>query len=483
MFHRLASIAIFLIVASCGSYFAHSGRIADYNVSADRAANKILLLNIMRSSFRAPLHFSFVSQGTVGSRGSASVGFSIDPSSPSGVITPNFSFSDPSPDTTVQFDNAEKFANALAEPIQIKTAAALESQGKPRGLLLHLLIEKMWLADPASGYSRTYYNEPRSLKEMKEFRSTLNALIDLGLTFGTDAGASSFVGPRLTSAQAARYLSSDVSKEDGLALKRDGNGWRLQKSATSSTKLCFSDRLLTELDSSKLKTLPFGLLCSESASLNNAIPAKKRDAIKKRRARFNGVRTFCRQNPGASSCVRCISGGGVTALSGGNSFAVKRLVESLSQQAIDAKDIISSNLVSVGSMRVQMRSTLGVFDYLGSVAASQTRSRLNSGEDTPYFFLRYDRSAINASASNNTPQCVPHLVFQVKTDSQPKLDVVRADYAGSQYWVPSDKGSFVIGKRQFDQRAGQSLATLSQLLSLSREADEIPQVLTVAVGQ
>ncbi|MBU69450.1 MAG: hypothetical protein CL858_29160 [Cupriavidus sp.] len=148
---RVACISIVLATSACASPAVLSDRAVDYNETAARAADTQLLLNIARSAFRNPTHYTAISQlrdarsteGTGGLTGQFPFGadalraFSLSPSL--GLRTSQ------SPSFDVAPLDTRAAALGLFRPVEPQTFVTYWQQGWARSVLLSMFVDSVTL--------------------------------------------------------------------------------------------------------------------------------------------------------------------------------------------------------------------------------------------------------------------------------------------------------------------------------------------------
>jgi len=406
----LSWVVLSLSLASCATTVDFSSWAVGYNNSVEQARNQLMLLNIVRASENMPLLFTGVQvvrgngQNTVG--GAAGITQSITGTSASGAPVSTTVTNALAPSVSLQvssgfnfdvvvLDSAE-FLQGLLTPISVLTFNHYARQGIPKELLLHLLVEKITIAK-AGQPTVSYHNDPVG-RDYKDFRIALGYLLQYGITTEVGSSASEAIGPLLTDADLKSGSSTEFSKAlPGLFLAKVPGGYRFFRPGGTISNFCFMGE---EIGRSKLPALPETSLCADS-------PTRK------------------------------------------------------ASQTAAATESSDKNKVSTadGSMSVQMRSTSGVFNYLGNLARYQTES----GND----ILTLDSP--EAIAFNR--QGKSRAMFRVVKNQPRPYDIASVEYRGTVYSLPLDEQGY----------SATTLMVLNQLFSLSKSVNAIPSTGTVVV--
>ena len=241
----------------------------------------------------------------------------------------------------------------------------------------------------------TYKNDSLG-QDYKEFRSAVAGLLKLRLTTEVGNSSSEAIGPLLTDADLKSGASTEFSKAlPGLFLAKVPGGYRFIRPGGTIANFCF---LGAEPGQS---VLPQTSLCADSP-------------IRKAR-----------------------------------------------QAAVAGDESADKNILTTvdGSMSVQMRSTSGVFNYLGGLA----RYQIESGND----ILNLDSP--EAIAYNRQGQS--RAVFRVVKNQPKPRDIASVEYRGTVYSLPLEAQGY----------SATTLMVLNQLFSLSKSVNSIPSTGTVVV--
>ncbi len=216
-------IMVFCIfLASCEKAVDFSGFSSGYDKAIEKTANKNLLINIMRSAYQQPTHFSSVSGVSGTSSLSAPTAnlnlpfnqiFSLSRNGSSAFInTPFFSQSS---SVTVSPLTTSEFLSGMLMQISPATFHFYISQGIPRELIFSLLVES--IEYEYEGTKDKVRNDPTD-ERYEEFKSVLATVIKMGLTAEYVTGFAP-VGPVLTEDQAKDPDRISTAIGAGMALE------------------------------------------------------------------------------------------------------------------------------------------------------------------------------------------------------------------------------------------------------------------------
>lgn len=207
-----AIVSIFLSVAGCAVVDQYSGRAVVYNLEAEQAQEKALLLNIVRASLRKPMQFTGLQSisGTASASGGLSAAntatgqrplislFGLTPPSSSTVVSSvvannlggNVSFSG-GPTFAVPVLDTQEFYQGFLNPVSGQLVDLYFHNGYPRDALFNLIISKI-VIKRIDGECRpevhiaicetTIRNYAPEDVSLNLFQATLGYLIRLGLS-------------------------------------------------------------------------------------------------------------------------------------------------------------------------------------------------------------------------------------------------------------------------------------------------------------
>ena len=216
-------IMVFCIfLASCEKAVDFSGFSSGYDKAIEKTANKNLLINILRSAYQQPTHFTSVSGVSGTSSLSAPTAnltlpfdqiFSLSRNGSSAFInTPFFSQSS---SVTVSPLTTSEFLSGMLTQASPETFHFYISQGVPRELIFSLLVES--IEYEYKGTRDKVRNDPTD-ERYEEFKSVLATVIKMGLTAEYVTGFAP-VGPVLTEDQAKDPDRISTAIDAGMTLE------------------------------------------------------------------------------------------------------------------------------------------------------------------------------------------------------------------------------------------------------------------------
>lgn len=406
----LACAVLSLGLSACATTTDFSSWAVGYNTSVEQARNQLMLLNIVRASEDMPLLFTGIQVVRGNGQNTAGTGLggtrSVTSNTVPGALASTSVTNALAPSVSLQvssgfnfdvmvIDSAE-FLQGLLTPVSVLTFNHYARQGIPTELLMHLLVEKITITTTTpTGMQTVTYRNEPLGQDYKSFRIALAALVQNRITTEVGSSASEAIGPLLT--------------DDDLKAGRS-----------------------TELS----KSLP-GLFLQK-------VPG--------------GYRFY---RPGGMVANFCFLGEekGQTTLPQ-SSLCADSPLRKAKQMGISA-DTAGKNVLNTveGSMTVELRSTNGVFDYLGDLVRYQTEFggdiiNLNSPEAIAYRHQGKNRS-----------------LFRVAMNRPQQYDIAAVEYRGKMYSLPLEEQGY----------SATVLQVLNQLFSLSKSVNAIPAAGTVVV--
>lgn len=403
----LSCVALSLGLASCATMVDFSSWAVGYNHSVEQARNQLMLLNIVRASENMPLLFTGVQ--VVRGNGQNSVGGALgitrsDTSTTVSGALANSTVTDAlAPSVSLQVSSGFNF-----DVVVLDSAEFLQGLLTPvsvltfnhyarQGIPKELLLHLLVekVTIAAPDKPTVTYYNDPLGWDYKSFGIALDALLKFGLTTEVSSSASEAIGPLLT----------DADLKSGRSLE-------------------FS------------KALP-GLFLAK-------VPG--------------GYRFF---RPGGTIANFCFMGEGTGQSALPQSSLCADSPARKGRQVGAAGESTDKSVLSTdkGSMSVQMRSTSGVFSYLGKLMRYQTQSggdilRLQSPEATAYQRQGKSRAMFNVARNQPAP-----------------YDIASVEYRGSVYSLPVNEQGY----------SATVLTLLNQLFSLSKSVNSIPSTGTVVV--
>jgi hypothetical protein len=175
-----------------------------FNIAQEEAANQHMLLNILRSKERKPMHYAALTQVRsnlrIGWGATASGQFPNDDSAQIFNVSPNYSWG-----TNPTFDlailDSEKFMRGIMKPVSEETFKYYLDQGWLPDMLLHLLVKRVdnWVWE--DGKKESLDNYPTDKDKHERFKLWVKTVKDK-LTI-TAVSTWDMLGPPLTAEQAA----------------------------------------------------------------------------------------------------------------------------------------------------------------------------------------------------------------------------------------------------------------------------------------
>ncbi|HEY3918887.1 MAG TPA: hypothetical protein VGL83_13910 [Stellaceae bacterium] len=237
-------MAFALALGGCHQLVDFSDWTQGYDLAADKARNESLLLNVVRSSYNEPLHFSTVA--VVRGNGQITPSFSITApfgASPIPTVRPTksatigasasegFNFDVPTLDTS-------EFLKGILAPFPPDTVNYYIAEGLPRELIFNLMIHRITISDGKQ--TITYENNPTE-DGYQGFRIALDTMLKLGFTTESTSSLIPF-GPPLAAAEAKDTAKLAAAAQAGLILQPIGTGpntsYQLVKPVKAS-RFCF----------------------------------------------------------------------------------------------------------------------------------------------------------------------------------------------------------------------------------------------------
>jgi hypothetical protein len=218
-----------LSLGGCSGDVDFSDWVATYNKAVDKTQNQNMLLNMVRAAYNQPLEFTTVS--VVRGNGSYTGSLSLTGTFPfvnflawarSGATlstTPGISATGGFNFDVASLDNAE-FVQGLLTPITTSAINFYVSQGIPRELIFHLMIDRIEISD--SNHTDVYVNDPNS-PDYPKFVQAISTMLKLGFT--TESSSTMVpVGPPLTAQEAKDTQRMESIAKGGLTLQKEGDG-------------------------------------------------------------------------------------------------------------------------------------------------------------------------------------------------------------------------------------------------------------------
>ena len=163
------------LCAACTSV-PFEDRATDYNKSLASAAEKQMILNILRSAAREPMSFSLVSSVDSRSAGGAGIGMEIPigPGAGPPELIPSIAFDDQTPRFSVSPQMKATFLRAVSRPLELGVLERILSRRFQSEQVLRLFISEIgWMSEPLPNLADT--------PQDPAFQRRLRLLLALGL--------------------------------------------------------------------------------------------------------------------------------------------------------------------------------------------------------------------------------------------------------------------------------------------------------------
>lgn len=163
--------ALVMVLNGCLSPLAMHRAVLEYDRTATKLEAEMLLLNIARTSYFRPLHFTTISSVAATFDFTATAGlnsllYQLEPSNSTVLMTVGGSVAE-RPTVTIIPIQGEEFTSRILTPFDETKMAFLFQQGIEPGILMRLLVREILLTTPQKGLLR---NNPSRKEEYEEFR-------------------------------------------------------------------------------------------------------------------------------------------------------------------------------------------------------------------------------------------------------------------------------------------------------------------------
>ena len=399
----LACAALSLFLSACATLSDFSSWTVGYNNSVDKARNHLMLLNIVRASEDMPLLFTGIQVVRGNGQNSIGPGLSGTRSLSAGSLSGSSVTNALAPSVSLQVTSGFNF-----DVVVLDSAEFLQGLLTPisvltfnhyarQGIPTELLLHLLVekITITTPGKPTVTYRNDPLGRDYKQFRVALTSLLQYRLTTEVGSSASEAIGPLLTDEDLKAGRSTEFSK-----------------------------------------TLPGLFLAKVPGGYRFYRPGGM-------------VANFCFQGEGK----------GQSALPQTSLCADSPLRKA--KPAAGAAEVADKNVLSTvdASMTVEMRSTNGVFNYLGDLI----RYQAESGED---IINLYSPEAIAYQHQGKS-----HALFRVVTNQPQQYDIAAVEYRGKVYSLPLEEQGY----------SATVLQVLNQLFSLSKSVNAIPSTGTVVV--
>jgi hypothetical protein len=455
---RRALCSVFALIAialsGCAVVDAFSERAVAYNREAERAQNRVLLLNIVRASLKRGMQFTTLQTVT----GTAQVSGSVSVFQPYGghpfAVPPSVTLDNAvsgGPTFTVPVLDTEEFYRGILEPLSAREYGYFIAEGYPPALIFYLFVGKIditVLSGPHAGLTASFPNYPGDDYDLELFEAIADHLLALGLTVER-VNASVTFGPPVPARKAADLKALVAAAAAGLELepvaapesgpRRAGPAPAPQYQivrAEGSYRFCFNPRL------ERRPALPDTLLCTTARA----------DAGRRGRGE---------------------SGPALSAEAPFSPILAQRLAAIHDAYRTSVRDLPPLPALSGGvtvRFRFTMRSTEGVIHYLGEVVrrhlASEYGPRRTVQIKVGMPYLPYPETPCTGPGERPGFGYRCESLLVVETGPPSPVSPLSVAYDGRDFWIPADP-----------RGAGWSLRALDlvkQLLALHTNAKELP---------
>ena len=481
----------FVTTSGCIHLVKFSGQATEFNIQVADAQNKTLLLNVVRAAHRFPMHFTELS--TLSGTGTLTVGGTV--TIPAGIlnggmstgsIAPTGSITE-TPTFNVAVLETQEFYKGMLQPVGIDQISNYIDEGLQPELVFSLAFGEILYQSPVNGPSLKFENNfhpmpsadaahdvracfggvaPQltangKVSEYACFKRILRALLDRGLTTESVKSPTN-LGPLL-----AQKPFEDLKWINGFDPKT------IKITAVEADD-CRESDVKGPADS-----CPEGL---------KGLPQDQQDLLSKglrlyRLQKETSEYRFCFDPPPPDPSKPVISGEDLPAKIATAKIPMKLICHGRWPKDFRPpkdKDKKSDNRFAIAlldssrsdepfSVQVEPRSTEGIIYYLGEIGRCEMGLDTTSACVTPTLKVGY------------RPAGAPEdILFTVKRGdaSRPSLaesdaDTVAVNWAGSRYSVPIDPSA--------QDRSGQVLRVLTQLVALNRSAKDFPAPAVVPI--
>ena len=181
------ALGMLFTVAGCVSPIALHRAVVEYDRATAKVQAEILLLNIARSKFAEPLHFTAVSSITATLGFTTAAGFTPTGTESTPLIAPFFNARvTESPTITIIPVQGEEFTKRLLSPISANKVAFLFQHGAEPAILLRLIAQQLVIKEE-KGFS-VLRNNPAEKNQYIEFRRRVLHISSLKFWEGLHVG-------------------------------------------------------------------------------------------------------------------------------------------------------------------------------------------------------------------------------------------------------------------------------------------------------
>ncbi len=450
------------LLSSCTVVDAFSARAVDYNLQAESAQNRVLLLNVIRASLKRGMQFTTLQSVTGSTQGSIGPQFYYPfrqpPFSQPPSLTLPASISG-GPTFTVPVLDTQEFYRGILEPLTGREYDYFISEGYPPALIFYLFVGKIdltVLSGSKAGLTLSFPNYVGDDYDLELFEAIADHLLNLGFTVERVSRVLPF-GPPLPLTKAANLkalVAADAAGLDIVAVPPVATAAAKHKRAAGAKgartpagrqyqivkgeafyRFCFNPR------GRKGKRLAPALLC---ANARTASPPGK-------------------GKPPASTALTGV-------LSAGLGQRLKAVSKAFRAHGRGFRPLPAIPAGATVRFRFTMRSTEGIIHYLGSVVRRQLYPRFGRPRSVeikvgmPY--LTYPQTPCTGAGKQVGFGYRCENLLEVETGAPPPKAPLAVAYEGRNFWIPGTP-----------RHAGWSLRVLDlvkQLLALHTNAKELP---------
>ena len=422
-----------MLLSSCAATDSYSSRAKTYNTESNNLGNEMLLLNVLRASHRLPLQFTDLQSVSGTTTAAGSIGLSTPvggfPADTTRTINPAVSGGLQTVFQAVVL-NSQDFYQGVSSPISSVQASYFVRTVKPSELIFDLLLQRIviYRGDPEcqkkayfAECAMSFANDPRNRQGFNLFQMTLGYLLRLGLSIEAIPFRSREM--HLDTKDGAR-VTSQIVKDDNVR---------------TVARYCFRPRD----DAAKQAIVGDAFLCGPEAA----------------RKFFQNAKTETDQSP-VVQVPPYVVDKLIEVVDAANSEKTGKRSE---RDFDDDPERVKDNLRAFKRRNVRIelttRSTLDMFDFLGSVVAATEKA------GRPIAMIRgviEERSTRLPCDLEPSDDCSPILALT----TTPTEGLMSVDFQGRDYVIPAD-----------GRLAGYSPATLAilkQVLGLNTSSKSVP---------
>jgi hypothetical protein len=441
----------------------YSGRAVVYNVEAEQAQGKSMLLNIVRASLRRPMQFTTVSTITGTASASGTAGYSAPvnvpfrpptngtsigtfPALPTWTLNGSVSGG---PAFTVPVLDTQEFYQGLLKPIPGQIYDLFVQSNYPHDVLFNLFVERVIMARadcPPKDHLPTceydFHNSPYNETELDLFQVLGDYLADLHLsTESTPTPDIPFDRPLNVNLRlvGASPLGASSATAGGSAGSEAPSG----EGAAKKYGFCFSPR-----DREHVRYVPEPYRCA--TAVNAASRSASSAAVKELEATAK-----------EASRIK------TTGIATGKVIASKDFVDSLVRTS--QKDSFLAFADKPVYLSFYLRSVENIFYYLGNVVRREWAPE--SGLPQRIVYIKTGAST-KAPCAPDTINCWP--IFTLRVDTLPSPgDFLSIAYEGHRFAA--------AGKEDGGGYTSTVMDIVKQLLALNSSAKSLPQSSVISV--